>query len=196
MLLITAQFNTTMISDEQLRSKLNEFQETNAKLAQEQNTLLTDLRDTVKESSQVILSRTTWVGLPGLRLLRQFHGDMKKMVLMLWQISSETYHNVLFIRENLPKNLSPCTQEPVWFEDALRRVAPVHLEITESWNAFTAVLTERFDGLHEYDKILRDEHSIQDSSTRKESTKMASWKRAFPPGRKVYMNMDFRHPVL
>lgn len=73
---------------------------------------------------------------------------------------------------------------------------PVHLEFIDSWNAFNAVLTERFIGLPGHEKILLEEYILQDFSKKKEITKNAIWRRSFLPGRSIYMTMVFGQLVL
>jgi hypothetical protein len=46
------------------------------------------------------------------------------------------------IHSNLPSQITQ--QQPVIFRDALDRVAPIHLEWINSWEAFLAVLKVRF----------------------------------------------------
>lgn len=42
-------------------------------------------------------------------------------------------------------------------EDAIGRVAPVHLQFITSWDGVEAVLAARFEGLSGHDKIEREE---------------------------------------
>ena len=52
---------------------------------------------------------------------------------ILRKICKETHQHVEMLVTSIPASLNPWTQAPVTFEDALGRVAPVHLEFIESW---------------------------------------------------------------
>ena len=49
------------------------------------------------------------------------------------RISFDTWKTVTSIQSQLQRQLSPWTQAPVTFDDALGRVVPIPLELVDSW---------------------------------------------------------------
>jgi ubiquitin domain-containing protein len=83
---------------------------------------------------------------------------------------------VLSIRSILCSRIStPLSEEPFILEDALGRVAPVHMRFIMSWAAFNAVLEIRFQDQHGLSKVRRREYILQEEAT----------------ARKIDQNMDF-----
>jgi hypothetical protein len=82
-------------------------------------------------------------------------------------------------------------QQPVIFRDALDRVAPIHLEWINCWEAFLAVLKVRFRerGLR---KVENMEFALQRAGSRRDISMAESWEAAFCPGQEVNMSIVFR----
>lgn len=93
----------------------------------------------------------------------------------------------------LQKSLPPqvLLQQPVMFTDALNRIAPIHLEWIDSWDAFQAVLQVRFTHLG-YNKVKRREFALQDTVTRKELLNTTPIAVCLMPGQKIDMSMIFQ----
>jgi len=92
------------------------------------------------------------------------------------------------IHSNLPPQIMQ--QQPVLFRDALDRVAPIHLEWINSWEAFLAVLKVRFKerGLR---KVENMEFVLQRAGSRRDIKMVESWETAFCPGQEVNMSIIF-----
>lgn len=70
--------------------------------------------------------------------------------------------NVAIYRQNLALQLAftakvdrPLEEAPFMLEDAIGRLAPVHLRFVTSWDAFDAVLSIRFQGKPGWNKVCR-----------------------------------------
>jgi hypothetical protein len=60
----------------------------------------------------------------------------------------DSYKVLLDVQSRIPREFKPCwIQEPVMLTDALGRVAPIHIELVNSWEVFDSVLTARFINL-------------------------------------------------
>src|SRR5436190_15734912 len=98
--------------------------------------------------------------------------------------------NSFQILEVISKNLPPqiMRQQPVIFRDALGRVAPIHLEWINSWEAFLAVLKVRFKerGLR---KVENMEFALQRVGLHRDINMSESWEVAFCPGQEVNMSI-------
>lgn len=92
------------------------------------------------------------------------------------------------IHSNLPSQIMQ--QQPVIFRDALDRVAPIHLEWINSWEAFLAVLKVRFKerGLR---KVENMEFALQRVGSHRDIKMGESWEATFCPGQEVNMSIVF-----
>lgn len=105
-----------------------------------------------------------------------------------------TYQAVISNQASLPGRLERgLIEEPVILEDALGRIAPVHLQFVTSWDAFDAILEIRFRGFQGHKKIAQGHYGLQDRATGKEVEQSRAWQRAFLPGQRVEMSMVFHH---
>ena len=109
------------------------------------------------------------------------------------KLNLATYRAVLSIQGSLSHSMDrTLIQDPFILEDALGRVAPVHLQFITSWKAFYAVLTTRFEGLPGHDKIERREFALQERVTSREISSNEPWEIAFRPGVSVCMSLVFQ----
>jgi hypothetical protein len=76
--------------------------------------------------------------------------------------------------------------------DALGRIAPVHLELINSWTVLESVLEARFHNIPGERKIKRREYALQDRSSQRDIQRNASFNSCFLPGGKVDMSMVFK----
>jgi hypothetical protein len=81
-------------------------------------------------------------------------------------------------------------QQPVIFRDALNRVTPIHLEWTNSHEAFLAGLEIRFKDLG-LQKIRRKEFALQRAGSNRDIDLNRPWEICFCPGQRVDMSMVF-----
>jgi hypothetical protein len=76
--------------------------------------------------------------------------------------------------------------------DALGRIAPVHLELINSWGVLESVLEARFHNIPGERKIKRKEYALQERSSQRDIQRSASFNSCFLPGSKVDMSMIFK----
>lgn len=112
-------------------------------------------------------------------------------------ISLATYHVVSNIQESLASPLERYSliQEPFILDDALGRIAPVHLQFITSWGALDKVLQLRFKGMQGSGKVKRKEFALQERATGREISRRLPWETAFRPGQTVEMSLIFRESV-
>lgn len=107
-------------------------------------------------------------------------------------LNSLIYNELIDIRRTLPDNFDRALiQEPFILEDAIGRVAPVHLQFITSWEAFEAVLERRFHDLEAYEKIRRREFVLQEAATGAEIHRSGSWEGSVRAGQKVHMALVY-----
>jgi hypothetical protein len=111
----------------------------------------------------------------------------------IWTQNARAYETLVDLQSRVPKEFGPCwIQEPVTFIDALGRVAPLHLELVNSWLVLEKILDGRFDNLPGQHKIARKEYVFQDQNLDTDIDFLVPFEHAFRPGRKVNMSMVFR----
>jgi hypothetical protein len=119
--------------------------------------------------------------------------DLGKAVGKLFEISMNAHQLILGIQSAIkhPLPIPIHRQQPVYFEDAHGRIAPLHLEFINSWEAFEAVLTVRFRNGPGLEKVQRREYILHDSQSKMGIDFETPWKGAFLPGQQVVMSMMF-----
>jgi hypothetical protein len=102
------------------------------------------------------------------------------------------YKTLIDIQRTMPKQTGPCwIQEPVTLTDPLGRVAPIHLELINSWEVFEKVLDGRFLHLPGRKKLERREYALQDQDATADLERSRSFEECFIPGRMVGMCFNF-----
>lgn len=102
----------------------------------------------------------------------------------IWTLSFGSYGILLDLQTRVPREFGPCwIQEPLTLTDALGRVAPLHLELVNSWEVFEAVLEALFLNFLGDRKIKRREYAISDGSSEQDLVRSQSFVSAFLPGR-------------
>ncbi len=76
--------------------------------------------------------------------------------------------------------------------DALGRVAPIHLELVNSWEVFDAVLEARFLNLPGENKVKSGEYALSDSASGRDLLRSQEFVSAFLPGGRIDMCMLFQ----
>lgn len=114
-----------------------------------------------------------------------------------FQVSLATYRAAMAIQQSLatPLERYSLIQEPVILEDALGRIAPVHLQLITSWKAFDTVLKIRFETLQGYSKVKRREFVLQERATAREVSRVVPWERALRPGQMIEMSLVFQESI-
>ena len=117
--------------------------------SQEQQRLLDDVKNQLEENNQQIRAGNASIQKLSevLRLdwIRQLGNDLKTFMRKIFVMNIATYKAILDIRGCLPSHLERSLyQEPFILEDAIGRIAPVHMQFINSWEAFDSVLELRF----------------------------------------------------
>ena len=111
----------------------------------------------------------------------------------IWTLSFSSYRILLDLQTRVPREFGPCwIQEPLTLTDALGRVAPIHLELINSWDVFEAVLEARFLNFPGERKIKSREYAISDSASEQDLVRSQAFASAFLPGRRIDMCMLFQ----
>lgn len=111
----------------------------------------------------------------------------------IWTVNFRSYNILLELQTRVPRGFEPCwIQEPLILTDALGRIAPVHLELVNSWSVLESVLEARFQNIPGERKIRRREYALQDRSSQIDIQRSASFESCFLPGRRVDMSMVFK----
>jgi hypothetical protein len=159
-----------------------------------QNKILRDLQD--GQHTQLSLAHG-WKEsirniLKGFNNLREACVDMSNSIQQLLLSNAALSRSVRATESGLPTGLErTLIQEPFILEDAIGRIAPVHLQFIESWDAFEAVLEIRFRGIQGADKVEQREYALQDHTKGYEITRSRPWVGAFLPGQRVAMSFIF-----
>ena len=110
----------------------------------------------------------------------------------IWTLNFKTYSTVVEIQSRIPKELGACwTQEPLILTAALGRVAPIHLELINSWDSFDSVLEARFIGLPGEGKVIRGEYAIHEPILNRDLQHTQPFSACFLPGSRLDMMMVF-----
>lgn len=126
--------------------------------------------------------------------LTQAFTFVKELVQRNISLNVSIYHQVMALRRDLQLQSRierSLIQEPFVLEDALGRVAPVHLQFIISWAALQAVMELRFEGLESHEKIKRQEFVLLEPVTGLEINRNRPWEGTFRPGQKINMALTF-----
>jgi hypothetical protein len=119
--------------------------------------------------------------------------ELKTFMARIWTLNFRSYSILLDLQTRVPREFQPCwIQEPLILTDALGRVAPVHLELINSWGVLESVLAARFQNIPGERKIKRREYALQDRGSLSDIDRSAQFDVCFLPGRKVDMTMIFK----
>jgi len=157
------------------------FQEVRRSMT-ENNSLLSSIRST---STKI---RTT------LKWFHQLGEELKGVVHSIVKINIATYNAVMSLHAVLPGYSDRIlVHQSFTLEDAIGRVAPVHLQFINSWEAFDAVLEARFRTIQGLRKIQAKEYILQEKTSKKEVNRGWSWEGAFLPGQHIEMSLIFEN---
>lgn len=118
--------------------------------SKKQQLLLEDVNGKLEENNKQVraANAVTLRILEALRLdwIRQLGNELKSLMRKIYIINVATYKAIIDIRRCLPSHLERSLyQEPFILEDAMGRIAPVHMQFISSWEAFDCVLELRFN---------------------------------------------------
>jgi hypothetical protein len=108
----------------------------------------------------------------------------------IWTLNFRSYNILLDLQTRVPREFEPCRiQEPLILTDALGRVAPVHLELINSWEVLESVLVARFRNIPGERKIRDKEYVLSDRGSHQDMERSCSFSTCFLPGRRIDMSM-------
>jgi hypothetical protein len=159
-------------------------------------TILIAINDRLDDTNRLISSGNSVTNklADALRLdwLRQLGTELKGYMRRIIAMNVATYHAVISIQSALPGRLERgLIEEPFILEDAVGRIAPVHLQFVTSWDAFNAVLEIRFREMQGFKKVKQKQYGLQDKATKRDIEQTRPWQRAFLPGQRIEMSFLF-----
>jgi hypothetical protein len=82
-----------------------------------------------------------------------------------------------------------------YFTDALGRVAPIQLELINTWEAFESVLAARFLNIRGQKKLQRREYALQGKDATEDIERSRPFETRFVPGYDVNMCFSFKAAI-
>jgi hypothetical protein len=188
------------VNDENLNARISNAEQKTQTSLDNQDSVLDEVRNRLEENNRLVSAgnAATRKIIDSLRLewLKQLGLEMKAFMRKIITINFATYRAVIAIQAGLPTRLErSLIQEPFILEDAIGRVAPVHLQFLDSWDAFDAVLELRFRDVHGFAKVCKKEYILQERATGREIDRSRCWKRSFLPGQRIDMSLIFKREV-
>jgi hypothetical protein len=114
-------------------------------------------------------------------------------MMRIWTLNFRSYNILLDLQTRVPREFEPCwIQEALILTDALGRVAPIHLELINSWHVLESVLTARFKNIPGERKVMLGEYALQDGRSLRDIERSQPFEASFLPGRRVHMSMIFK----
>ncbi|KAF2814381.1 uncharacterized protein BDZ99DRAFT_568011 [Mytilinidion resinicola] len=194
MLLATANVTLLKVTNDHLDSQITASGHRIQSSLENQDEVLEEVRARLEDNDQLITAGNTLAGTMSERLewIKNLGSDLKIFMTRLIAGNLAIFREVVAIRKSLTALHRPLSEDPFILEDALGRVAPVHLRFITSWEAFDAVLEIRFKGLKGYSQVRRKQFVIQEQSTRREIDRTSLWEGAFFSGQRVDMSLIFQ----
>ncbi|KAI4650294.1 uncharacterized protein J4E79_009563 [Alternaria viburni] len=196
MLLITANVTLLGVSRKEMNDKLDEAKRRNDRATLLHDASLIHIRDGIENANRNIEAANSILGnvSEALKLdwLRKLGSELKGMIRGAMTINFATYHAVMRLQTSLPSYLERSMfEEPIILDDPMGRIAPVHLQFINSWDAFHSVLELRFQDMPGQIKIGRRQYALQARGTGREIELSRPWHAAFIPGQRIDMSFIF-----
>lgn len=184
------------LNDKKLHARLSDGEQKSEALANEHLLLLKEVKDQLEKNNQLTQTgneiSTRISSVLKLEWFRQLGEELKNFMRRIFIMNIATYRAVIDIQSGLPSQLERSLyQEPFILEDAIGRVAPVHMQFVSSWEAFDSVLDLRFRDMQGHKKVQNKEYVLQENATRREIDRSRPWAASFLPGQKVVMSILF-----
>ncbi|KAE9370054.1 hypothetical protein N431DRAFT_344057 [Stipitochalara longipes BDJ] len=162
-----------------------------------QKTALEEVRKQLEENNSLIKEHNKSLAditeVPRLQWVKQIGCDIKYMMFKIFAVNIAMYKAVLNIQAGLPSSLERALiQEPFILEDAIGRIAPIHMQFISSWEAFEAVLELRFRNAPGYRKVQNRKYTFQEHGTKKDIVRTRPWDASFLPGQKIDMSLIYK----
>ncbi|KAH5540271.1 hypothetical protein HBI27_106670 [Parastagonospora nodorum] len=161
------------ITGRNMRDHMTSIKQLDESNARKQDAILKSINDRLDDTNRLIAcgSLVTANIAEALRLdwLRQLGTELKVFMRRIIAMNIATYHAVISIQAALPSRLErSLIEEPFVLEDAIGRIAPVHLQFVTSWDAFNAVLEIRFRDMQGSKKVKQKQYGLQDRATKRD----------------------------
>jgi hypothetical protein len=118
--------------------------------------------------------------------------ELQDFIAKMYKSMPSDFKSLINIQQKMTKQTGPCwIQEPVILADPLGRVAPIHLELINSWDVFEKVMDGRFLDLPGRKKLKRQEYALQDQDATANLERSQPFEACFIPGRTVGMCFNF-----
>ena len=188
------------VKDEKLNARLSDTEQKTQNSLDNQDSLLDEVRNRLEENNKLVLAGNAAarkiMDYVRLEWLKQLGLEVQAFMRKIIRINFATYRAVIAIQAGLPTRLErSLIQEPFILEDAIGRVAPVHLQFIDSWDAFDAVLELRFRDVQGFTKVCKKEYILQERATGREIDRSRCWKKSFLPGQRIDMSLIFKREV-
>ncbi|KAF2121392.1 hypothetical protein BDV96DRAFT_564178 [Lophiotrema nucula] len=194
MLLLTANVKITRLSEGRVTKQLNDNSISVADALTRQEAALIEVQSRLERTDQLISSSSTASRIADtlrLQWLKSLGSELKTFMNKIFLVNMLTYRTVLAIQSSMP-NDAALIQEPIIFEDAIGRIAPVNLQFITSWEMFDSVLELRFADAPGLLKVKRKEYALVERATRREIPRVRPFDLSFRPGQKIDMDIIFQ----
>jgi hypothetical protein len=115
--------------------------------------------------------------------------------LVIFASVDKVHNSILELRRALPTSslVTPLSHQRIFYlEDAIGRVSTITLDFITSYDALTAVLQVRFQGIPGSKKVLKKEYALQNRTTGKDVDASQRFEGVFLPGLWYNMSMVFQ----
>jgi hypothetical protein len=184
------------INGRNIRDQMTTATQQNESNLNKQDAILKSINDRLENANLLITAGNSVTAklTDALRLdwLRKLGTELKGYMHRIIAMNIATYHAVISIQSALPGRLERgLIEEPFILEDAIGRIAPVHLQFVTSWDAFNAVLQIRFREMQGFEKVKQKQYGLQDKASKRDIEDSRPWQRAFLPGQRIEMSFLF-----
>lgn len=162
--MLTPSINTLHL----LETNLTEHTSDTARSLNQQQTTLVEINNRLDENKQLIASGNTlgsWI-LERVEWVKNLGTELEQFLNRIIAGNFAIYREIVALRSAFTTRAdrSLC-EDPFILEDAIGRVAPVHLRFINSWQAFDTVMEIRFTGKQGLPKIQRREYILEENAT-------------------------------
>ncbi|OCL05936.1 hypothetical protein AOQ84DRAFT_412323 [Glonium stellatum] len=164
-----------------------------------QEATLFEVQNRLDKTNQLISTRNSVAAkiADALRLqwLRELGSELKYFMKRIFLVNILTYRTVLSIQSLLPNDAErsmALLQEPMIFEDAIGRIAPVNLQFITTWEMFDSALELRFANVPGLWKVKWKEYVLEERATGRETLRIRPFDLSFRPGQRIDMSIIFQ----
>lgn len=189
--MLTRSINTLHL----LETNLTEHTSDTARSLNQQQTTLVEINNRLDENKQLIASGNTlgsWI-LERVEWVKNLGTELEQFLNRIIAGNFAIYREIVALRSAFTTRAdrSLC-EDPFILEDAIGRVALVHLRFINSWQAFDTVMEIRFTGKQGLPKIQRREYILEENATGLKIDRSMDFSDCFLPEQKIVMSLVFR----